>query len=183
MILPCNRRDFFKLSASVVISGMIPLPALAAISQRPGARRSLDFFNTHTRESLRACYFEQGRYQPDALVRINTILRDHRTDDVQPIDCRLLDVLYALKTTINPRTPFHIISGYRSPATNEMLRRKTGGVARSSYHVKGKAVDIRLPGYGTDRLRNQCLRLKSGGVGYYPKTGFVHIDTGPVRHW
>ena len=183
MILPCNRREFLKFGATFMVSAMVPLPALAAVSQKAGGRRELSFFNTHTHESLDVCYFEQGGYRPEALERVNTILRDHRTGEIQPIDCRLLDILHALKTRIRPRTPFHIISGFRSPTTNAMLRRKTGGVARTSYHIKGKAIDIRLPGYRAQRLRKQCIALRSGGVGYYPKSDFVHIDTGPVRTW
>jgi uncharacterized protein YcbK (DUF882 family) len=180
---PCSRRKFLKLSASVVVSGLLPLPALAAVAHPTDRRRSLSLFNTHTREVLEAVYFKDGRYQPDALVSINTILRDHRTEEIKPIDLRLLDTLCVLRTRISTDQPFHIISGYRSPATNELLRKQTNGVARTSYHIQGRAVDIRLPGYGTHLLHDQCMRLNSGGVGYYPKSDFVHLDTGPARNW
>ena len=162
---------------------MVPVPAKAAVAKPAPAHRDLALFNTHTRESVALTYYDAGRYLPKSLDRINTILRDHRTDDVKPIDPRLLDALFALKSRIDIQAPIHIISGYRSPATNAKLRQRSKGVARTSYHVLGKAVDIRLPGYRTDLLRNQCLKLKSGGVGYYPASDFVHIDTGPVRRW
>jgi uncharacterized protein YcbK (DUF882 family) len=182
LISPCNRRHFLKISAGAILTAATPLPAFCA-AVRPGHTRGLSFFNTHTRESLDIRYFENGDYRPDALEQINTILRDHRTNQIHPMDPRLLDLLYMVKTGIRSRSPFHVISGYRSPATNEMLRKSSNGVARTSYHLLGKAIDIRLPGYGSDRLRSRFARLRSGGVGYYPKSDFVHVDTGPVRQW
>ena len=179
----CSRRDFLKLSAGALIGGMLPGPVLAATLKSPQAKCTLAFFNTHTRESLKVCYYEQGSYCPDALDSINYILRDFRTEEIQPIDPLLLDQLFAVKSRIHPRTPFHIISGYRSPATNEMLRRTSTGVARTSLHTKGRAIDIRLPGYNTRRLRDLCVKLRAGGVGYYPKSDFIHLDTGHVRTW
>jgi uncharacterized protein YcbK (DUF882 family) len=162
---------------------MIPLPTMAANTQPIGHRRSIALFNTHTGESLDVCYFDQGRYDPKALNAIDAILRDHRTNDIKPIDRRLLDVMNELKTKTDTHAPFHIISGYRSPTTNEMLRQTSSGVASNSFHLKGMAIDIRLPGFKTHRLRDCCIQLQSGGVGYYPKSDFVHIDTGPVRSW
>jgi uncharacterized protein YcbK (DUF882 family) len=96
---------------------------------------------------------------------------------------RLIDHLYTIKSKVCPKAPFHVISGYRSPVTNGMLRKKTKGVARASYHTKGQAIDIRLPSYRTDHLRDLCVAMKFGGVGYYAKSNFVHLDTGPVRCW
>ena len=110
-------------------------------------------------------------------------MRDYRANEIKPIDPVLLDQLYALKLKTGTKSPFHVISGYRTPATNAMLRRRSNGVARRSYHTKGKAIDIRLPGYDTHRLRNAALSLRSGGVGYYRNSNFVHVDTGPVRTW
>jgi uncharacterized protein YcbK (DUF882 family) len=181
--LTCSRREFLKVSAGTLVAGMLPLPTLAATIKKVDARRTLGFFNTHTHETLNICYFDGDGYQPEALERINFILRDYRADEILPIDPLLLDQLFALKTRIQPRTPFHVISGYRTPATNAMLRKTTSGVARTSMHTKGRAIDIRLPGYNTRRLRKLCLTLKAGGVGYYPKSDFVHLDTGPVRTW
>jgi uncharacterized protein YcbK (DUF882 family) len=181
--LSCSRRDFLKVSAGTLVAGMLPLPALAATLERLDAKRTLSFFNTHTRETLNVCYFNGDGYRPEALDKINFILRDFRADEILPIDPLLLDQLFALKTRIQPRTPFHVISGYRSPATNAMLRRTTTGVARTSMHTQGRAIDLRLPGYSTHRLRNLSIALKAGGVGYYPKSDFVHLDTGRVRAW
>jgi uncharacterized protein YcbK (DUF882 family) len=181
--LSCCRREFLKVSAGTLVAGMLPLPALAATLKGTETKRTLGFFNTHTRETLKICYFDSEGYRPEALDKINFILRDYRADEILPIDPLLLDQLFALKIRIQPRTPFHIISGYRCPATNAMLRRTTSGVARSSMHTKGRAIDIRLPGYNTRRLRNLSVKLKAGGVGYYPKSDFVHLDTGRVRTW
>jgi uncharacterized protein YcbK (DUF882 family) len=182
-ILSFNRREFLKLSTGAFIATVLPLQTLAATLSNTDSRRRLSFYNTHTRESIDVCYFEQGAYCKDALNQINYILRDHRAGEVHPIDVRLLDHLHTIKSQARPKAPFHVISGYRSSATNGMLRKKTKGVARTSYHTKGQAIDIRLPGYRTDHLRDLCIAMKSGGVGYYAKSNFVHLDTGPVRSW
>jgi uncharacterized protein YcbK (DUF882 family) len=182
-ILSCNRRDFLKVSAGVLAGSLLPLPVLAATLKSADAKRTVTLFNIHTNETASVCYYDQGNYCPDALEKVNYILRDYRTDDILPIDPFLLDQLFALKSRIRPRTPFHVISGYRTPATNAMLRKVSTGVARSSLHTRGQAIDIRLPGYNTRRLRDLSLKLKAGGVGYYPKSDFVHLDTGRVRTW
>jgi uncharacterized protein YcbK (DUF882 family) len=181
--LTCSRRDFFKVGIGAFSACLLPLPALAAAITKPDAKRHLAFYNTHTGESTDTCYYDQGNYCPKALNRINHILRDHRTNDIKPIDLQLLDHLHALKLKIGATSPFHVISGYRSPTTNAMLRKITNGVARTSYHLQGKAIDIRLPGYNTRRLRNACISLQAGGVGYYKDSNFVHLDTGPIRSW
>ena len=179
----CHRRDFLKLSAGFFGAAFLPLPALASTLDKLDGRRTLSFFNTHTYETLDACYYDQGSYQPQVLEQVNHILRDHRSGKVIAMDSGLLDQLFALKCRIRPRTPFHIISGYRSPETNEKLRRKSRGVASTSLHTVGRAIDIRLPGYDTGRLSKACIAMKAGGVGCYPKSDFVHIDTGRVRTW
>ena len=178
-----DRREFLKMSAGAFAAAFLPLQTLASTLPETDTARRLSFFNTHTRESLDICYFNRGAYCKDALDRINYILRDHRSHEVHPIDVRLLDQLYAVKSKVRPETPFYVISGYRSPETNSMLRQTTTGVARTSFHTKGKAIDIRLPGYGTGRLRDLCISMKSGGVGFYAKSDFIHLDTGPVRRW
>lgn len=178
-----NRRDFLKLSVSTLAVGCLPFPALAAIPDSASSQRRLAFLNTHTGESLDICYFNGQRYDRKALDQVDYILRDHRAGETHPIDLQLLDTLHAIKSAVKPKTPFHVISGYRTPATNGLLRRQTSGVARTSYHTKGRAIDIRLPGFRTGRLRNLCIAMKSGGVGYYPDSDFVHVDTGPVRNW
>lgn len=178
-----HRRDFLKIGLGILAGSALPLDALAAALKRIDAPRALAFYNIHTDERIELCYFDQGAYCPQALEQINYILRDFRTGEVTPIDTDLLDLLYAVKCRIHPRDSFSVISGYRSPETNEKLRRHTRGVAKKSFHTRGKAIDIRIPGYDTARLRNLCVRIKAGGVGYYPKSDFVHLDVGPVRAW
>lgn len=178
-----NRRDFLKLSAGALARSLVPLPAMAAPFRSIDAKRTLSFFNTHTGETLRVCYYNHGVYIPKALEKVNHILRDYRTGEILPIDPLLLDQLFALRTRIRPRKPFHVISGYRTLATNAMLRQVTSGVALNSLHTKGRAIDIRLPGHSTRRLRDLSIKLKAGGVGYYPQSDFVHLDTGEVRTW
>ena len=111
------------------------------------------------------------------------MLRDYRADVAHPIDPKLLDLLYQLQAKVDHQGEFHVISGYRSPATNAMLRKQSSGVAKHSYHVLGKAIDIRMPGFDTRQLRNAAIALKDGGVGYYASSNFVHVDTGRVRYW
>jgi uncharacterized protein YcbK (DUF882 family) len=133
---------------------------------------------------LRVTYVENGVPVPEALAEISRFLRDFRTGDVHPIDPDLLDALYALRTRAGDRGTYEIISAYRSPRTNEMLRNSGGGgVAKRSLHMEGKAIDVRLTGVRTSRLREEALALHVGGVGYYPDSDFVHVDTGRVRQW
>ena len=145
--------------------------------------RSLSLFNPRTKESFEGIYYSNGEYVPNALKIINHIMRDTRTGDIKIIDKSLLDLISAISLKLKPKEPFHVISGYRTPKTNNLLRKRGKGAAKNSYHLKGQAVDIRLPGHKTSALRKAAYELKSGGVGYYPKSRFVHIDIGPVRYW
>ena len=179
-----HRRDFLKMSAFAAAASLIPLPVLAAVPHRGSSdRRVLAFYNTHTADAVRVCYYENGSYQPEALKKIDFVLRDHRTDDIVAMDTELLDFLHGIQCRLGSSDPFHVISGYRSPKTNAMLRRTSSGVASKSMHTRGKAIDIRLPGYRTTRLHRVCLDMQAGGVGYYAKSDFVHVDTGRVRSW
>jgi len=163
---------------------MNPIPVWAAFYDLLNPVRKLTFYNTHTDEHLNARYFAKGKYAPQALKEINHILRDYRTGEVIDIDRSLLDLLYAIAAKTRSReSVVEVISGYRAPATNAMLHRKSRGVAAKSLHVKGKAIDIRLSGYDTRRLYQAAVRLKGGGVGFYPNSDFVHVDVGPVRYW
>lgn len=177
-----HRRDFLKISLATLAAALLPRTALAAIRANDD-RRTLSFYNTHTGEHIKTCYFENGDYCPDGLACINHILRDHRTGTITEIDPQLLDQLYAIKGLVETDQPFSVISGYRSPRTNRQLRQNGGAVARKSFHTMGQAIDVRLPGLSTQRLRRLALDLKAGGVGYYPRSDFVHLDTGPVRSW
>ncbi len=178
----CSRRIFLKRSTVFIATCLVPLPATAALTPDP-ASRVLAFFNTHTGERLRITYYKNGAYHPNALQQIDHILRDHRTGDMVAMDPRLLDLLYGVKCRLAVDAPFHIISAYRSPQTNAMLRKQGSGVAKRSYHLLGRAIDIRLPGCDTRKLKRTCLALRGGGVGYYAKSDFVHVDTGEIRTW
>lgn len=156
-----------------------PLPALA----RPSSIRELSFYHTHTSEKLRVVYAENGRYVPQALNEINYLLRDFRSGDVHAIDPRLLDILHGVQERTGSSGRFEVISGFRSPHTNEMLRHQSSGVAQNSMHLKGQAIDVRLTGAETRNLRRAAVSMGQGGVGYYPGSDFVHLDTGRVRTW
>jgi uncharacterized protein YcbK (DUF882 family) len=182
---PITRRGFFKLGAfaAAAAAGIAPRPVFANMPPFVEPARRLALYNTHTGERLDAEYWEKGEYVPDALAEMNHLLRDHRTDEVTAIDRDLLDLLHSLGGILDIQEPFHVISGYRSPETNAKLRRRSRRVARHSLHVDGMAADIRIPGVRLKDLRRAALALKAGGVGYYPRTGFVHVDVGPVRRW
>lgn len=178
-----SRRKFLALGAIAAGTGMFPRQALSYLSDARDGERSLAFYNTHTRERLNVVYWTQGQYLSEPLAEINYILRDHRTDQIKSIDKELLDLLFALRGELDSNQPFHIISGYRSPQTNAFLHTNSSGVAENSLHLIGKAIDIRMPGRPLSVLRNTAVALKSGGVGYYPKSDFVHVDVGRVRYW
>jgi uncharacterized protein YcbK (DUF882 family) len=159
---------------------VMPRTVIAAIQSES---RRLSFFHTHTGESLSIEYWAQGRHLAGALPEINRVLRDHYSNEVQMTDVKLLDLLHALNRRLDNKNPVHIISGYRSPETNVMLAERGGGVARHSLHLQGKAVDIRIPGRDLSLVRAAALSLQCGGVGFYQKSDFVHLDTGRVRYW
>lgn len=156
-----------------------------AFAETPAAiePRSVSFHNLHTGEALDAVYWDQGRYVPDALAAVNRVLRDYRTGDEHMMDPRLLDLLNAVHGKVEARAPFQVISGYRSPKTNAMLHAHSDGVARSSLHMQGLAIDVRVEGVELDHLHKAALDLSRGGVGFYPTSNFVHMDVGRVRRW
>ena len=160
-------------------------PAVArATFHTPESARNLAMDHTHTREKIELIYAVGSDYVPRALTDLNHFLRDHYSGHIGNMDAGLYDIMHEIRTALKVRIPFHIISGYRSPQTNERLRTtRGGGVAKRSLHMDGKAVDIRLPGVPLDELRDAALALKAGGVGYYPGSNFVHVDTGRVRTW
>lgn len=178
-----NRRHFLKLGALAAVAALPALPARAALRGLTAPERSLAFYNTHTGESIRTVYWAQGGYIPQALAEINHVLRDHRTNAVKNMSPALLDFLYRIGNAIDAAQPFHIISGYRSPASNAMLAARSGGVAKHSMHLDGMATDIRVPGRELVRIRRAALTLRGGGVGYYPDSDFVHVDVGRIRQW
>lgn len=180
-----TRRDCLKLGVLGAAGILLPMEVLAGAAESSAEERFLSFFNTHTGEHLnKAVFWAEGRFIPETLSEINYLLRDHRTDSVHPIDPALLTLLHSLKRELPSYSQFHVISGYRSPETNKMLNRQSnGGVATYSLHMEGKAIDLRVPGCDLSKLRKTALALKRGGVGYYPGSEFVHIDSGRVRWW
>ncbi len=175
-----TRRGFVASGLALVATPVFKAPVLA----RAVPARQLSFENVHTGERLSAVYWENGSYLPDALVAVNKILRDFRSGDIHPIAPNLLDLLVTLKGTVGTRSPFAVISGYRSPKTNAMLLHEGGGgVATKSLHMQGMAIDIRLGDVALPALRDAALGLQGGGVGFYPSSDFVHVDVGRVRRW
>jgi uncharacterized protein YcbK (DUF882 family) len=141
-------------------------------------------YNTHTGERINVVYRQGERYIPGALTKLDYFLRDHRTGEVRHFDPRLYDVLFDLTASAgHPGAEIDIVCGYRAPSTNEFLRARTAGVAKNSLHMQGQAIDLRVPGINTLVLRRAALALAHGGVGYYPHSDFIHVDTGRVRQW
>jgi uncharacterized protein YcbK (DUF882 family) len=143
----------------------------------------LSFFHTHTSERLTLPYFADGGYIPVSLARLERFLRDFRTGEEHAIDPALFDLLHGLQQATRTKAPFQVISAYRSPATNAMLRAEGGGVAKGSLHLQGRAIDVRLGDVSSAVLRDAARELGRGGVGYYRRSDFVHVDTGRVRTW
>lgn len=173
-----TRRKFLQLSTCGAVSLVLPQRVWAQNSTK-----ELAFYNLHTDEKLRLVYYEKEAYVPSALSALNRLLRDWRTGDVSPIDPALFDQLYTLQQLVERREPYHVICGFRTPKTNQSLANHSGGVAKHSLHMQGKAIDIALPGMNISQLHEAALGMKAGGVGYYPDSGFIHLDTGRVRHW
>jgi uncharacterized protein YcbK (DUF882 family) len=175
-----------RLLGGVFATGAAMLGGSAAFGALP--ERRLAIRNIHNNESYDARYFGASGWDVQGLAELNHALRDWRTDQAMPMDRQLLMLLSDLRDKLGmaPQAKLDLISGYRSPATNGALRARGGahtGVATKSQHMLGKATDIRMPGVGLDRLHLAALSMKAGGVGYYPKDGFVHVDTGRVRSW
>jgi uncharacterized protein YcbK (DUF882 family) len=175
-----SRRQFFAAVAAAAVPALAyARPAYAATT----GPRELSFLHTHTGERLVVEYRGLDGYLPDALATVNHFLRDFRTGDIHAIDPGLLDLLGGLTDLTGTSRPFEVISGYRSPATNAQLRSHSEGVAAHSLHMVGQAIDIRLADVPLAKLRSAALAARVGGVGYYPASNFVHVDTGRVRTW
>jgi uncharacterized protein YcbK (DUF882 family) len=175
-----SRRRFLQVGLGVT-AGLVMPNAFANLLKQP--ERKLSLLNLHTGESINATYWAEGQYQSGELHAISKILRDFRTGDVYKMDNDLIDLLNIMHHKIGANKPFHVISGYRSPKTNTALSKNSTGVAKKSLHMQGKAIDIRVPGQKLSDLRKVALNLHAGGVGFYPESDFIHVDTGRVRHW
>lgn len=183
-----GRRSFCRslISAAGLAGAAVFMPSLAQAGSMavPGTGDfRVHFYNQHTGERFNDVYRTGHRYNAAAFEEINRILRDFRTEEVFPIDPRAIDILYMIQKKSGTRGAIEILSGYRSPKTNAMLARNSGGVANNSLHMTGQALDMRVPGYSTRRVRDIAVGLRAGGVGYYSRSNFVHVDTGQIRRW
>lgn len=170
------------LNALVGAAGVSAL-ARSALAATDVEAHTLTFYHIHTAETLKLTYREHGELVTGALDEVNHFLRDFRNGQLHSIDVGLLDQLHLLHGTFGRRGRFEVISGYRSPKTNEALRHVSSGVAEHSLHISGRAIDVRLTSAATDKLRDAAIAMHAGGVGYYAKSNFVHVDTGPFRTW
>ena len=178
-----DRRSVLKAGILGAAAGAIPLIGVSEAEARGHGSWRVSFKQAHTGESFNGVYRVGNRYLPEAFERLNYILRDFRTGEVFPMDPRVIDILSMVQSRSKSSVPFEVLSAYRSPKTNSNLRRASSGVAKNSFHMYGQALDIRNPNVSTKRVRNIAQGLKAGGVGYYGRSGFVHIDTGTVRSW
>jgi len=174
--------SLFRFISSIGIIPLLLFSSMPCIGESSEARH-LKFYNTHTGERLEVTCQKGDQYIPEAQKKIDYILRDHRNEKVHSMDPKLLGFLYDLLKELDYQGEVHIISGYRSPETNERLRKRSSSIAKHSLHMQGKALDFRLPGIDTRMLRDKALSMRRGGVGYYNKLDFIHIDTGRVRVW
>jgi uncharacterized protein YcbK (DUF882 family) len=181
-----NRLKALPLWTSLLAFTLLPaIPARAGVATvSPDPEYRLRLFHTHTGERIDIVYRRGDDYVPGALAQLDEYLRDHRTGDVHHYDPRVFDLLHDLNATLGrPNSEIDIVCGYRTPWSNEFLRTHGHGVAMHSLHMQAMAIDIRMPGISTSRLRDAALSLHRGGVGYYEKSGFVHVDVGRVRRW
>lgn len=178
-----SRREMLRLGALTAASLTVPSLAAAGFRIAHAPPRSLSIYNLHTAEKLSVVYWEGGRYLPDALSQIDYIMRDYRANALKPIKRGLLDLLVRINAALDTRAPFNLISGYRTPETNAMLHNRSEGVAAHSLHIEAMAADVAVPGCPLATLHSVAVALGGGGVGYYPRSDFVHVDIGRIRYW
>jgi uncharacterized protein YcbK (DUF882 family) len=176
------RRDALRLGGGALLAGLVAPGAGWASTLGSGPRRAA-LQNLHTGDRFNDVYFENGRYVPDALAELNKVMRDWRTGETHFIDPKLYDALHAIQQRLETNRAYGIISGYRSPATNAKLNAKSSGVAKKSLHMTGQAIDVRVAGLDLKHVHKAALDVSAGGVGFYPNSNFVHVDTGRVRRW
>ncbi|MGL4855518.1 MAG: DUF882 domain-containing protein [Plesiomonas sp.] len=176
-----SRRKWLALGGVVLGCSLLPGQAWASLStSKP---KVLTLSNINTGEKVKAEFFDGKNYVSEELTRLNFLLRDYRANQVTKIDKKLFEQLYRVQLMLGTKGEIQLISGYRSPKTNKNLRQRSSGVAKHSYHTLARAVDFRIEGASLSHVRKAALKMRAGGVGYYPKSNFVHIDTGPVRTW
>ncbi len=177
-----SRRRFLTRS-SMAAAGALLLPSTKSAASILSTERTLSFHNVHTDEELTIRCCPEKDYDRETRLRFSSLLRDHHADEVREMDPGLIDIFFALSAFTGSTGTFRILSGYRSPETNSWLRRFSHGVAEHSMHIEGKAVDIRMDELSVREIRQAGMALAMGGVGYYPRSNFVHLDTGRIRHW
>ena len=173
-----SRRRVLGATAAVTAASFVGVAP--AVSFAP---RAISLYNTHTGEWVRTVYWADGHYIREAVRDINWVLRDHHSNEVRPMNAGVLDILGMLRDRLECHDPFLVICGYRSPTTNHKMYLRHDGVASNSYHIHGMAIDLRCEGRALPQVRRAAVSLRGGGVGYYPRSDFVHVDCGPVRHW
>lgn len=182
-----KRRSFLKLAFGAVAcaagSSALMLPKAAAAFTMDGSVRRLALVNRNTLERFEGVYWSNGAYVQDTLRRLDVLLRDHKANQVCRFDPKLFDVLWQVQQRLDTTEPFEVVCGYRSRRTNALARRRSRGVAKESYHMRGMAIDVRLHERSVRAIAEEGKALAAGGVGVYQRSGFVHLDTGPVRTW
>jgi len=179
-----QRRDFLKMGLAGVVGSVLPFVAVqSACASNRNTPWKISFRNAHTNESFSGVYRVGNKYLPEAFERINYVMRDFRTKEVFPMDPHVVDIMSVIHRKMNTAEQYQVLSAYRSPKTNAMLGKRSVAVASNSFHMYGQAVDIRLEGESTKKMRNIAQSLKAGGVGFYPRSSFCHVDTGAVRTW
>jgi uncharacterized protein YcbK (DUF882 family) len=175
-----TRRQF---CIALIVAGIATRSALAQDAPAP-SERAITLHNTHTNETLSVVFKRGNDYDAAALAKLRHILRDWRNDESHDMDPPLFDQLFDLALAAGVEPSYEIISGYRSPESNGQMAAKPGsGVSKNSLHMQGRAMDVRLHGCPTSKLRDLALAAKRGGVGYYERSDFVHVDTGSFRTW
>jgi uncharacterized protein YcbK (DUF882 family) len=170
--------------APIAVRAQSPVVSVEPLAAQHTQAHSLTLYNTHTAERIAIVYRRGDKFVPDALAKLDFFLRDHQTNEVRHFDPRLYDILSDLTASVgHPGGQIDIVCGYRTPKTNESLRAHTSGVAKNSLHIQAEAIDLRMPGVDTLKLRKAALALARGGVGYYPHSDFIHVDAGRVRQW
>ncbi|HPQ50488.1 MAG: DUF882 domain-containing protein [Alphaproteobacteria bacterium] len=178
-----SRRSFLKGGLTLSMSALISASVKPALAMPSGGAYNVSFKNSHTGEVFSGVYRVGNKYLPEAFERINYVMRDFRANEVFPMDPRAIDIISAVHRHTGTSHPYSVISGYRSPHTNAMLRSHSRGVAKRSLHMSGQAIDVRLQDVNAKHIREIATNLKAGGVGYYARQGFVHMDSGEFRTW
>jgi uncharacterized protein YcbK (DUF882 family) len=177
-----SRRGFLT-RVGVAAAATLLIPSAESFASTLGKERKITLFNTNTKEEWGFLCSPQQNYDTSLLSDFSYFLRDHRTDEARNMDPALLDLLYAVTVLTGSRGEYNIVSGYRTPETNQMLRKRSHGVAEHSLHIQGKAIDLRAGDVGIRTIQQVALSLQQGGVGYYGSADFVHLDTGEIRSW